>query len=140
MSRFGAAGQALVDALSAAFPTRVVARGFHLRENLSQQQLEAGHYSVSVLGPSHYGHPTSESGVGGATNVIEVVFQVVVTENATPAVLEDAELAALAELESLVDADLGDALRAVVITEARLSAGIEHPFGWLVVQFNHPIF
>ncbi|MBN8922350.1 MAG: hypothetical protein BGP10_12410 [Rhodanobacter sp. 68-29] len=138
----------LAAALSAQFPARSVTRTFRMHTERPDSELEPGLFTVLGNGVADYPYEHSDYGPGldapaqtelGALRLI-VTGQIKLAEGTEGAQVEAAEFDMLADLEAFANAAIGDdKLVTLRLLNARQSAQLDAPYGWIHTEWLLPL-
>lgn len=140
MSDYAAQLDAIVAALQAINPDRVVTREYQDFANRAQSTLQAGVWSVLPGGVKRYAYEVSDNGgptdslraTEHGTFVVTIVGQLLLPEDCTGVDVDNAEFAMLQELEALADAAMDTpGIEALQLLDAQMSGQLERPYAWV---------
>lgn len=121
-------------ALGLAYPARIVTRSFLNPSDRPDSDLRAGVYTVISQGEGGYNNMPGREAMYGKNELL-IVGQIVVAEGDPASAVEDAEFDMVDEIKGFVRA-LPVGIDAMLLKKFRQSGQIDHPYGWVVFQFE----
>lgn len=125
---------AVLAALSAAVPARVVTRDLKDFADRAPADLAAGVFTLVSLGESGYRNLNGREAMDGKHRML-LVGQIEMGEDAAPSAIEDAELAMVEDVKAFVR-NLPAELCSLVMTGFRQSGQLEAPYGWASIDLE----
>lgn len=125
---------ALLAALAAACPARVVSRDLKDFSDRAKADLTAGVFTLISLGESGYPNYNGSEAMFGRHRML-LVGQVQLAEDADPSAVEDAEFAMVEDVKAFVRS-LPTNLCSMVMTGFRQSGQLEAPYGWVSIDLE----
>lgn len=125
---------ALLVALAAACPARVVSRDLKDFADRTKTELTAGVFTLISIGESGYRNYNGREAMDGRHRML-LVGQVQLAEDADPSAVEDAEFAMVEDVKAFVRS-LPTNLCSMVMTGFRQSGQLEVPYGWVSIDLE----
>lgn len=126
---------AIVAALTAACPTRVVTRDYQDIGRVSAADLTAGRITVLGQGEGKYQNLRGRPGQDSQQRIM-LIGQLKVAETESTSTVEDAEFALFEEILAAFAAAQGYPLNCLDLVDFTQSGGLEAPYGWFTVDLH----
>lgn len=125
---------AVAAALTAALPARVVTRSLLDFADRGKTDIAKGVFTIISRGEGGYRNYNGREAMDGRHRIL-LVGQIALAETATPADVEDAELAMVEDVKGFVRA-LPVGLCSLVMTGFTQSGQLETPYGWVAIEME----
>lgn len=135
MSEIGDRMDLIKSLLAAALPARIVTRDLLDFAQRSEDDLEAGIYTLVSKGEGGYQNLNGREAMDG-TQPIQLVGQLKLAEDALPSAIEDAELVMVDEIKVFLRARPAQIIQ-LYMTGFRQSQQIDAPYGWVSVDLEY---
>lgn len=135
MSEMADRMNAIVAALAARVPDRVVTRELKDAADRTPEDLAAGVYTLISKSEAEYPNLRGREGMDGRHGIV-LIGHIELPERSTPAEVEDAEFVLIDEVKGFLQ-NLPASLCRINLVRIQQSAQTEHPYGWIAVELEY---